>query len=51
MQSKFLIQLSLLLTAIATTKAVKNGKHENALVGLEFGRIANHDKDIADNDV
>jgi hypothetical protein len=50
MQSKFLIQLSILLTAIATNMAVKSGTHENALVGLEFGRIAALDKDIVDNE-
>jgi hypothetical protein len=53
MQSTFRIQLFLLLvlTAMATTMAVKNRKHENAFGGLEFGRIANMDKDIADNEV
>jgi hypothetical protein len=52
MQSKFCIQLILVVTAMATTMAVKtSGKHENAMVGLEFGRIANINKGIADNEV
>jgi hypothetical protein len=48
---QFRIQLSLVLTAMATTMAVKSGKHDNGSGSLEFGHIANMERGIVDNEV